>query len=273
MKYCPKCGKENESSTNFCSSCGSSFNEETVVKSSKKKKEGLGTASLVLGIISLILSFTCIIIIPIIISVPLSIVGLVLGIVNVSKKGKKFAGIILNSLALAFSLLIAFVIAPIILSLGIFGVVLDEASKDGSSVNKFLNELYNEIDYSTSDNYVEGVWNCKNYDGSGEDNDYSVTFELNDDKTFRFGKYNDLISNHASGTYTYDDEKSKNEETTNGYKYFIINLTGDEYIVDSQDQNKEFNAKFEMGITSVNTKKQAILINYYTDNMYYCYKE
>ena len=55
----------------------------------KKSGEGLGTASLVLGIISLVLSFTCIIFFPIFLVIPLALVGLILGIVNKAKKGKK----------------------------------------------------------------------------------------------------------------------------------------------------------------------------------------
>ena len=47
----------------------------------------------------------------------------------------------------------------------------------------------------------------------------------------------------------------------------------DDYYIDGKAQNKEFNGKFEFGITSVKTKKQGILMNYNSYNMYYCFEE
>ena len=266
--YCPKCGNQNEENVKFCSKCGASLTEE---KKEVKNKEGLGKASLVIGIISLILSFTCIILIPIIISLPLSILGLVLGIVNVAKKGKKFAGIILNVLAIINSFILGFIVAPIILSLGIFAGVASEASKEGSDTNKFLNQLYNELDRSTSDNYVAGNYNCKSFDGSGEKGDYIVRFELNENNTFMWGKYNDTSRNYVRGTYTFEDLKKKNG--SGEYSYYNIKLTGSEYYNDGVKQDEPYGSEYEFGITAVDTKKQGILMNVKTYNMYYCYEE
>ena len=266
--YCPKCGEKNNEGVKYCSKCGAEIKKEIKVE---KKKEGLGTASIVLGIISLILSFTCIVFIPIIIVLPLSIVGLVLGIVNVSKKGKKFSGIILNSISTILSCIFAFVIAPILISLGIIGAIISEGSKEGTDTNKFFNQLYNELERSTSDNYVEGKYNCKSFDGQGENGEYIVHFELNNNNTFLWGKYNDTEKNYVKGTYTFEDLKKTNGDRS--YAYYTIKLDGNEFYSDGEKQDDPYETEYEFGITAVSTKKQGILMNTKTNNMYYCYEE
>ena len=113
--YCVKCGKEVAEGTKFCTNCGAEI--EAKVEEVKDDKltysqnqsiattsnptpattpapasegDGKGTASLVLGIVSLVIP--CVGFIT-------SIVGLILGICA-KKSGKKIAGIILNSIAL-----------------------------------------------------------------------------------------------------------------------------------------------------------------------------
>ena len=266
--FCPKCGEKNDETVKFCSKCGSSLTEE---KKNEKKKEGLGVASMVIGIISLVLSFTCIVFIPIIITLPLSIVGVVLGIVNVCKKGKKFSGIILNIASIIISCILAFVVFPIIVGIGLVGTVASEASKDGSDVNKFLNQFYNELDRGTSDNYVAGKYNCKAYSDSGEDSDYLVRFELNKDNTFMWGKYNDTENNYVKGTYTFTDLDKTNGDRS--YAYYNVKLNGSEFYKDGEKQDELYESEYEFGITAVATKKQGIIMNTRTYNMYYCYEE
>ena len=268
MKYCPKCGADNDETAKFCRSCANSFDtvtNSTVTENNAPVKESLGTASLVLGIIALVLSFTCIIIFPVFIVIPLALTGLILGIVNKVKHGKKFAGIILNALAFVISIAMIF----------LFIFVVSYKIATDSDPNGFFNRLYNQLEYITSENYVAGTWSCKSYSSSKVSDDYTVKLILNNNKTFVYGDYKDISNNHAGGTYTYEDEKSKNENVENGYKYFIINLDGNEndYYIDGKAQNKEFKGKFEIGITTVKTKKQAILISYSNYNMYYCYQE
>jgi len=267
--YCPKCGEKNDEGVKFCSKCGSSMTEE--IKKEQKPKEGLGKASLVLGIISLILSFTCIIFVPILIVLPLSLVGLILGIVNVAKSGKKFSGIILNSASIIVSCILAFVLAPIVLSLGIFGAFLNEASKDGTDANKILNQIYNEIDRNTSDNYVAGNYNCKSFDGSGEKGEYIVRFELNNNNTFLWGKYNETDKNYVKGTYTFEDLEKKNH--SGDYSYYTVKIKGEDYYNEGIKQTEPYESEYEFGITAKSGKKQGILMNTKTYNMYYCYEE
>ncbi len=258
---CNKCGKEVVDGAKFCVECGAPIDKEENVQANnissnigsgsiEKKTDNFATVSLILGVVAIVL-----VIVANILGVPVAIIGLIFGLITKSREKIRGWGIGLN---IAAFLILAVMVA--------FNIV---------SNPKFLNQLYNELDYSSSDNYVAGTWNCSNFNGSGADNDYSVTMKLNKDNTFLFGEYGDLSNNHAGGNYTFEDEKDKNENTTNGYKYFLINMNGNsnDYVVDGVSQNKSFDAKFEMGITSVNTKKQAILMNYYTYQMYYCYLE
>ena len=132
--FCVKCGKEVKEGTKFCTSCGAEIeaqkekkddkltysqnksiettsNPTPVVEKTESTGDGKGTASLILGILSIIGCLT-----PI-----TSIVGLILGI-TAKKSGKKTAGIILNSIALGL-----FIIGLIIFfSFGYYAVLLGE---------------------------------------------------------------------------------------------------------------------------------------------------
>ena len=112
---CNYCGADNKEESKFCASCGAELKEkkkttkkeEAEVKEEKietkpyvkpevvkpEEKDGKGTASLVLGIISMLV--WCVTPIT-------SIIGLILGICA-KKSGKKVAGIILNAIALTIS--------------------------------------------------------------------------------------------------------------------------------------------------------------------------
>lgn len=221
---------------------------------SQKNKEPLATASLILGIISILLFFLNVLILPV------AVIGLILGIVNKTKKGKKVAGIILNTIAIIL----------IIILLGIvFTLVRNGINKISSE--DIIGRLYNEIEYSTSQNFVAGKYDCTSLNNKSE---YLISLELNKDNTFIYGKYGDLINNHAAGTYTYEYENKTNN--TDNYKYYMLTLSGTngEFIVDGKKQDREFNSKMEFGITSnlEKQKKEGPIIFTSNYNMYYCYE-
>lgn len=216
----------------------------------KPKKEKKSIISLIFGIISLILSIFIDILV-----LPISIAGLVLGIKCKNKSGKKIAGIILNS----FSIFIA---------ITLFAGSLILNSTEG---NSFLNTLYNELDYASSENYVAGKYDCKGVDSDSDK--YLITLNLNENGTFLYGPYENTKNNYAKGTYTYEDEKKT--DNTGNYKYFMITLTGpkEDFIQDGVASDHDFKSKLEFGLTNYNGKKQGVIIFTNTYNMYYCYEK
>lgn len=158
--FCTKCGEKQEEGSKFCTNCGATLEEvkketkkeepkeevkveekkeETGVKINGKvvdtgvkidgkpvvvetsKEDGKATASLVLGICSIVIF--CL-------SLPLSIIGLILGIVSKEKSGKRTAGIIINSIMLGLSVVV------IILYIFLFAAV-------GSSLEKEIDNSDN----------------------------------------------------------------------------------------------------------------------------------
>lgn len=270
MKKCNMCGNQVLDNYNVCPMCGNTnlffvqnmgYNQvpgnmnyqqinNYVNQSSKPDKFDL--VSLIIGIVLCLNSLFGISSLS-----ALAIAGIIFGLVSKNKGIVKVLGIILNILA------IVIVVVKIV-------IIIIVAFSNPDELNKF----YNELDYKNSDNYIAGTWHCANFDGSGASDVYTVTMKLNKDNSFEFGQYGDLVNNHAGGSYTFSDLE-KNDEVNNGYKYFTLTLVGDrsDFVVDGVDQNKAFNAKFEIGVTAVNTKKEAILMNYGTNQMYYCKME
>lgn len=264
--HCNNCGEEIKNNGKFCTNCGTEVG---------KKDEGLGTASMVIGIISLVLTFFINLA-----TLPLSITGLILGIVNKSKKGKKVSGIILNAVSIVLSIIIFFIL--IVVGFTFLGFIFDKTI-GSDSVREDIHEIYEDIredvhdeihdDISTKEsiNPVEGKYNCKNFDGTGPTGDYIVRFELDDDYDFLWGKYGDTYKNYVKGTYTYEDLDKKNP--AGNYSYYTVSIDGDEFYQDGIKQTEEYASEYEFGITKESGKKQGILYNGKTGSMYYCYEE
>lgn len=47
----------------------------------------------------------------------------------------------------------------------------------------------------------------------------------------------------------------------------------EDFIVDGKPNDTDFNSQMEMGVTTVDTKKQAVIMFVSTYNTYYCYEE
>ncbi len=156
---CNYCGADNKEGNKFCSSCGAELKEaKKATKKEEEKKEkqevkevktepvktestgdGKGTASLVLGIISFVV--WCVTPIT-------SIIGLILGICA-KKSGKKVAGIILNSIALAISIcvLLFWMWFGAIINVGI-----EEFNRSGN-IERFIETI--EEEYEKAEQEVE----------------------------------------------------------------------------------------------------------------------
>lgn len=198
----------------------------------QQKKSWKNTTSLVIGIITIIAVF-----IFQIFTIPLSIVGVVFGALSLKENKKNKVGLILNiiSLALAIPLLI----------------------------------LYAFVLESRPANPTIGTWDCKAFNnGYNEDLDYIFTLKLNNDDEFKRNKYNDENKNYVIGKYEFEDlHKTNNNGTAN---YYSIILTGDEFVSDGELQSDPYRSEYEMGI--IKDADEAILMNFQTYNMYYCYR-
>lgn len=108
--YCDKCGTRLTGNEKFCFHCGAKTinnNLNPEIKESSGKK----TASIVLGIISIVGIFL-VIFSPI--SLILSLIGLIIGI-KANKEVSNVAGIVINAISLFISLIITAIIAFIVM--------------------------------------------------------------------------------------------------------------------------------------------------------------
>ena len=135
--FCTKCGEKQEEDAKFCTNCGADLTQKEEVKEEKETKkttkkeepkveekkeevketktvdtgvkvdgkpvvveqpvsDGKATASLVLGICSIVIF--CL-------SFPLSIVGLILGLVSKERSGKRTAGVVINAIVLGLTII------------------------------------------------------------------------------------------------------------------------------------------------------------------------
>lgn len=176
-----------------------------------------------------------------------------------------------NNTALIVVLVCVFVALPIISVIAVFAIIGNYLASHPELAQK----IEDEIDRQTSSNYVAGTWDCANGTGSKNDRDnYSVTLELNNDMTFRYGKYGDLKKNHYGGTYTFKDEDKQTKD--GNYNYYMVDFDTNELIVDGEEQELTSGkrlSQMEMGITKTSNGKEAIIIFVSSYNMYYCYND
>lgn len=240
MKYCKYCGKEIDKTDEYCSKCGKSQLDQ-VVSNNKINKEGLGTASMVIGIISLIFSFLISVFI-----FPLALIGLILGIVNKAQNGKKVSGIVLNGIAMIVSVLVF--IALIVLLV----IAVDDYDSEGHS-RHHMSEIEQEE--------ILGKWNCKN----GEkvlSSDYELTLSLDNDKKFTITEYNN-DKNYITGIYSFEENNDYHIGLNPLEKY----ENGD--LVKKWDDTDD---NYKMKITGHKNRFRALLADNENEKVYYCKK-
>ena len=153
---CNYCGADNKEEAKFCASCGAELKEtkketkkeepkveKVEVKEVKSEpvKDGKATASLVLGICSLVIwCLTWI----------LSLIGLILGIASKERSGKRTAGIVINAIALAISTICAIIC---MMSWAIIGVAIDEYTRSGN-IDDFFETIEKEVEKQENNNIV-----------------------------------------------------------------------------------------------------------------------
>ena len=157
---CNYCGADNKEGAKFCASCGAELKEKkktikkeeekvevkeeikaepVKVEATAKVRDGKATASLVLGICSLLI--WCL-------TWPLSLIGLILGIASKERSGKRTTGIVLNAIGLFFSTIC-------IIVMFIFGAAVNTAIEEvnrSGNLEKFFEVLEEEIEKAENEN-------------------------------------------------------------------------------------------------------------------------
>lgn len=264
---CKKCGKEVKKTDKFCQYCGAELKKEetktksTATKAIEKKEEvkeevvaekvetkksgnGLAIASMILGIIGIVLSL---IIGPIAFLFPL--LALIFGLCS-KKSGFKTAGIVTS--IVGFVIGIIYLILSVVLFSSIFGLMLNEFGEDG-------------YHYATP----YGEWTCVPY-SSYKSNTEETTLNLKYNGTYIYGPKGDLDKNHYSGTFTYTSETDKNEKYT-GKKFYDIKAPVTEAVYNGIHQST-YNKNLNMEMQLTNDYDEAIIMFYNTYSTYKCTK-
>ena len=249
--FCSKCGNKVRNTDKFCPKCGnnlkteSTSEKETVVEEVNSNYKGLATASMVIGIVSIVCSFLAykILVIP--------IVGLIFGIVATVKKAKNFSGIILNAIALTLVVIFSFFYAVG----SVFGLIFD----------RVIDNINSE---STSENVVVGSWICSEFDVPNQSDSYSISMDLYSDGSFLWAKQGDASNNYVSGDYVLSDVIKTTK--SGDYSYYSLVLDGKEYYKDGVEQDEKYYSEYEIGVATITGIKRAILINKDTDRVFYC---
>ena len=261
---CNNCGKEIQNGTKFCTNCGTKVEEKivepVVTETAKPASQGssaLGIASMVLGIVSIILSWILSIFILV-----FPIVGLILGICAKGKKGFKITGIILNAISIAVCFIMFFV--------GLSAI--------GQGIKK--------VGTTVKSSYPYGTWTCVSYD-SGTESRYNyediksnnsedlTVLTLNTDKTYQYGPKKDAYKNYYKGTFTYEIETDKNNDShniSNGYKFIMIKGPITDAMIDGvkKETTAENRIELEMELFRDYDYDKALIMFTNTYNMYMC---
>ena len=248
--YCSNCGTKIEEGNTFCTNCGQNIDgtppQETTQNNNPQTGDntpqnnpiqGTAVASLIIGVISITLSFIISLFV-----LPLSIMGFVLGISCKQKSGPKIAGIIRNSLSVLIGIIVLIIYILFVYSGGVY------------SSNEKKSPIF-------------GHWDCKSYSATNMSDDYILSFELNNDLTFKWSDYNNS-NNQVSGTYTHEKIEKEDEKS---YEYYNIKLTSTKYVINGEPSTEVYKSEYEIGVEP--SSKVAIFMNANTYRMYYCTKK
>lgn len=154
MNFCSRCGSKNDGNK-FCTQCGNKLDNSNNGVIDRNEKSGLKTASIVLGILSIVGTFM-IVFSPI--SFILSLVGLILGIISTNKV-KNIFGIVLNSIGLLISIAVTLIM--------FFLIRYVVVSYNDYDKNYYYDNHYNKFELDDIEDYFDDF-----FDSNWRDNDY-----------------------------------------------------------------------------------------------------
>lgn len=246
--YCKNCGTKLKEEENFCPNCGYQTTKPTT---NNPKKENI---PLILGIIACIFFW-----IPII-SLPLAIISIILGINYKKETGKKTIGTILGIISIILSII------EIVLVV-LFCLFLVNKVEESIDVEDAIEHFYDSI-------YEEENIDIRGYSWQADDN--SVLY-LNQDKTYTWYQSDtEKTDNFYSGTYEFytgnnaiiyiadnlkeyhiTEEEQRNLIRREGYDlndYYLIILNCDKMVKDSQEQIPNTRTIYYYGFYQENQK-------------------
>lgn len=234
MKKCPNCNFENQDNSQFCQKCGAPLSmsvPQSQSQQSKNSSGGMCTASMVLGIVGLVLTFVVIGIVP-------AIIGLVLGIIaligNKPKRSQAIAGVVLSGISI-----ILFALLMIVSSIPenhedndiIKNEQEESKSNDELSQSEGMEQREEENEISSDDNSNEKV-----------DNQNQGVTGIEVQKENQYGTIDEFDYTISGTEIILEDFKAKN-------KILEVNPT---YTVDGKEYSTNL-SDFNLGSSSVTT--------------------
>ena len=270
MKECPSCKTKVDEKNKFCTNCGASLTEvkkeeikeevKVVVQqptTEENKGKGVATASLILGIVSLVLSFVTWLFFPAIIlfiTIPL---GIILGIVGLLQGSKKWGGIILNGISIITGIASAVIVVFLASLLGF------------SFINEIIDEQLTTRTIrpitTVQTNPVSGFYKCSSSSDVSKDN-YTMNIDLWTSKSFNWKAVDNSMT--IKGKYEFE-EIQKDTEIPNT-KYYKITMNADTITQNGKTIDGTKENVYEAGITTSGGKKTMVMMNERTYNLYYC---
>lgn len=113
-------------------------------------------------------------------------------------------------------------------------------------------------------NYLLGMWNCRIFN---TDNEYILTFKIEDDNNYFWGKYGDLDNNYVIGKY-----ELKKKNNTDDSIIYELKLNSSNYIENGSMKNEIINYKYEISLNK-NNMKQILLKKDKSDVILDCRKD
>ena len=271
MKECPNCKTKVDNNNKFCTNCGSSLEVKQEVQvaaqqpaTEETKGKGVATASLILGIISLILSFVTWLFFPALILFITIPVGIILGIIGLLQGSKKWGGIILNGISIIVGVASAVIVVFFASLLGF------------SALEEIFNNILNDPEVRTvitpttttkQVNPVSGYYKCSSSSDVSATN-YTFTLDLWSSKKFDWK----AVDNSITITGKYDSEEVIKDSETPNTKFYKITMTADKVTQNGKEVTSSAGRVnvYEAGINSSNSKRAFVMINESTYSMYYC---